>query len=206
MKSSPDPWLIALIIFFVAAITSGIYLYLKLRPKFKVATAGSPSEDSAFSNSLLVDKDLQPWLEEHYARTIPVLRVWQQRAWIYGWLHYYAVTWTTLIALSLPFLIPYIKPGNDSSVFVQSVSAFGAIVFGMHRAFKVHELFGKYRLHESSVYALVRKMKDSPESFGKSPEERRKRYALEVEAVRERARSDEVGSIPTTSAVAHHEA
>lgn len=204
MKSPPDAWLIALYALAGTAILSVIVLYLALRPSFRVPSAGAKGQKGAFSDSSLVDEELVPWLEEHYARTVPVLTVWQQRARFYKALHYYAATCTALISLSLPFLIPYIKPGNDSSLFVQALSAFGAVVFGLHRVFKVNELYGKYRLHESSVYALVRRMKDSPEAFGKTIQDRRSRYALEIERIRERARSDEIGNMPVASAVTHH--
>ncbi|MFF4254846.1 hypothetical protein ACFY1L_26915 [Streptomyces sp. NPDC001663] len=176
-------------------VLSAIGLAWKTKPRFRVKTAGSETEPDPFSDAVFVDDELKGWLKVHYARTHPVLSVWQRRAWIYGWMHYYAVTWTTLISLSLPFLIPYSSHGFYQRVFTQVVSAFGATVYGMHEAFKIRDNYVRFRMHESNVYTLIRRIKDAPGTFGDSNEEIFGRYAREVEAVREQARADELGNV-----------
>ncbi|MEU6065777.1 MULTISPECIES: hypothetical protein [Streptomyces] len=190
-----DPWGIATLVFLATIIASAAALALKTKPRFPVKTAGSATNEDPFSDAMFIDDELGNWLRSHYERTCPVLRVWQRRAWIYGWMHYYAVTWTTLISLSLPFLIPYSSHGFYQKVFTQVVSAFGATVYGMHEAFKIRDNYVRFRMHESNVYTLIRRMKDAPETFGESNQEIIRRYAREVEAVREQARADELGNV-----------
>jgi hypothetical protein len=84
-------------------------------------------------------------------------------------------------------------------MLVQSLSVFGAVVFGLHRTFKAEENYGKYRLHESSVYSLVRKLVDDPDQLGATDSERRRRYLAEIERIRERARNDEINNLPSPS-------
>jgi len=50
-------------------------------------------------------------------------------------------------------------------------------------------------MHESNVYTLIRRVKDAPETFGDSNADIFRRYAREVEAVREQARADELGNV-----------
>ncbi|MFG2795893.1 hypothetical protein OIE43_30220 [Streptomyces pseudovenezuelae] len=190
-----DPWGIATLAFLLIAVLSAVALALRTKPKFPVRTAGSDTQETPFSDAMFIDDELREWLQSHFDRTHPVLRVWQRRAWIYGWMHYYAVTWTTLISLSLPFLIPYSSHGFYQRIFAQVVSAFGATVYGMHEAFKIRDNYIRFRMHESNVYSLIRRIKDAPETFGDSNEKIIRRYSLEVEAVREQARADELGNV-----------
>ncbi|MBV8931805.1 MAG: hypothetical protein JO285_04520 [Kutzneria sp.] len=193
-----DPWVIALGLVAALVISSAVAVVRYLRPTFVVATGGTGA-DGPFEKAELIGDELRDWLTAHYARTVPVLRVWQRRAWLYGAAHFYAVGWTVLISLSLPFLIPYVSDSDGSRVFVQSLSVFGAVVFGLHRTFKAEENYGKYRLHESSVYSLVRKLVDDPDQLGATDAERRRRYLVEIERIRERARNDEINNLPSPS-------
>lgn len=193
-----DPWVVGLCGVTVLAISSAVAIAAYMRPKFTVATAGGDA-DGPFADADLIGPELRDWAAAHYRRTVPVLRVWQRRAWLYGAAHFYAVGWTVLISLSLPFLIPYVTDGNGSRLLVQALSVFGAVVFGLHRTFKAEENYGKYRLHESSVYTLVRKLVDDPDQLGASDAERRRRYLAEIERIRERARNDEINNLPSPS-------
>lgn len=190
-----DPWGIATLAFLVTVVVSAAGLAWKTKPRFPVRTAGSAISEDPFSDAMFIDEELRKWLRSHYERTHPALKVWQRRAWIYGWMHYYAVTWTTLISLSLPFLIPYSSHGFYPKLFAQVVSAFGATVYGMHEAFKIRDNYIRFRMHESNVYTLIRRVKDAPETFGDSKQEIIRRFAREVEAVREQARADELGNV-----------
>ncbi|GAA0598541.1 hypothetical protein GCM10010174_12580 [Kutzneria viridogrisea] len=191
-----DPWVIGLGLVAVLALSSAVLVVHHMRPTFTVSTAGG-NADGPFADADLIGEELRTWAAAHYRRTVPVLRVWQRRAWLYGSAHFYAVGWTVLISLSLPFLIPYVSDGNGSRLLVQSLSVFGAVVFGLHRTFKAEENYGKYRLHESSVYSLVRKLVDDPDQLGATDGERRRRYLAEIERIRERARNDEINNLPS---------
>lgn len=193
-----DPWVIGLCLLAVLALSSAVAVVHYMRPTFTVTTAGA-GDHGPFDDAELIGAEFRAWLAAHYLRTVPVLRVWQRRAWLYGAAHFYAVGWTVLISLSLPFLIPYISDSNSSRLLVQSLSVFGAVVFGLHRTFKAEENYGKYRLHESSVYSLVRKLVDDPDQLGATDEERRRRYLAEIERIRERARNDEINNLPSPS-------
>lgn len=193
-----DPWVIGLCCVTVLAISSAAAIVAYMRPTFTVATAGGGA-DGPFADADQIGPELRDWAAAHYRRTVPVLRVWQRRAWLYGAAHFYAVGWTVLISLSLPFLIPYVSDGNGSRLLVQALSVFGAVVFGLHRTFKAEENYGKYRLHESSVYSLVRKLVDDPDQLGGTDPERRRRYLAEIERIRERARNDEIDNLPSPS-------
>ena len=193
-----DPWVVGLCGVTVLAISSAVAIAAYMRPKFSVPNAGGTA-DGPFADADLIGPELRDWAASHYRRTVPVLRVWQHRAWLYGAAHYYAVGWTVLISLSLPFLIPYVTDGNGSRLLVQALSVFGAVVFGLHRTFKAEENYGKYRLHESSVYTLVRKLVDDPDQLGGTDAERRRRYLAEIERIRARARNDEINNLPSPS-------
>lgn len=191
-----DFWGVIMILFFICVLLSVIIICKVFKPKFNVKSVGQKQENNAFDGIPLVSDELKQWLEKHYESLIPLLTIWQRRAWRYGAMHYFVVIWTAIISLSLPFIIPYIGDGNYSKILVQVATAFSAIMFGLHSTFKMKELYQKYRLFESSVYTLVRKMKNDPESFGDEDSKRRINYANAIEKIREGARSVEIDNVP----------
>ena len=198
-----DKWVVAIIVFPILAILSAVLIAIRMRPRFKIGETdsdkGVDSNKKQFDDALFIEEDLKLWLEEHYKQIIPVLRIWQKRAWHYGWFHYYVVFWTTIVALSIPYLVTYIDGSSKAGLLVQIMAAFAAIVYGLHSVFKVQTNFQRYRLHESAVYTTVRRMKYDPDSFGKSSEERRITYATEIENIRNQARADEIDNTPSPS-------
>ena len=204
-----DEWVVAITVFLILAPLSAIFIARLMKPRFKIGETDSPdpnnedagigSKKKQFADALFIEEDLRLWLEEHYKQIIPVLRIWQKRAWHYGWFHYYVVFWTTIIALSIPYLVTYIDGSSKAGLLVQIMSAFAAIIYGLHSVLKVQTNFQRYRLHESAVYTTIRRMKYDPDSFGKSSEERRTTYAAEIENIRNQARADEIDNTPSPS-------
>ena len=203
-----DGWVVAIIVFLISAILSAVLISIRMKPRFKIGETDSDSDNKGvevdsnkkqFDDALFIEEDLKLWLEDHYKQIIPVLRIWQKRAWRYGWFHYYVVFWTTVVALSIPFLVAYIDGSSKAGLLVQIMAAFAAIIYGLHSVFKVQTNFQRYRLHESAVYTTVRRMKYDPDSFGKSSEERRITYATEIENIRNQARADEIDNTPSPS-------
>ena len=95
-----DRWVVAIIVFPILAILSAVLIVIRMRPRFKIGeTDADPdnkgvnvdSNKKQFDDALFIEEDLKLWLEEHYKQIIPVLRIWQKRAWHYGWFHYYVV-------------------------------------------------------------------------------------------------------------------
>jgi len=196
-----DPWGIAIVGFLLLAPMTAVGYAMVTRPRFDVRSAGDKTL-ATFDGAPFIDQPLTGWLETHYKQTEPVLRVWQHRAWTFGWVHYYTVAWTTAIALSLPFLVQDVSSATHAKQFVQIISAFAAITYGMHSAFRVQQQYQNYRLCESSIYTLIRRMRSNPDSFGKTPEERFKKYCDGVEKIREQARSGELNHVPAPAALA----
>ena len=203
-----DEWVVAIIVFLILVILSAVLIAIRMRPRFKIGETDSDPDNKGvdvnsnkkqFDDALFIEEDLKLWLEEHYKQIIPVLRIWQKRAWHYGWFHYYAVFWTTIVALSIPYLVTYIDGSSKAGLLVQIMAAFAAIIYGLHSVFKSQTNFQRYRLHESAVYTTVRCMKYDPDSFGKSSEERRITYATEIENIRNQARADEIDNTPSPS-------
>lgn len=183
-----------IICFLVATnIISLIIIFFVLKPTFAVQTAGNTTQ--TFDNAISVSDNLKAKLEVHYGTIIPILKIWQKRAWIYGSLYYYVVIWTSLIALSTPFLVPLSKEieGNN---FLQGLSAYSAIILGLYSIFKIQDKYKKYRLYESAVYSCVRKMKFSSSAFGSDDEKKLQKYIKEIEDIRDKARNEEIDNIP----------
>ena len=159
-----DGWIAAIIVFLILVILSAVLIAIRMRPRFKIGETDADSDNKGvdvdsskkqFDDALFIEEDLKLWLEEHYKQIIPVLRIWQRRAWHYGWFHYYVVSWTTVVALSIPFLVAYIDGSSKAGLLVQIMAAFAAIIYVLHSVFKVQTNFQRYRLHESAVYTTV---------------------------------------------------
>jgi hypothetical protein len=194
-----DGWGIAVLLFCIGAPFSAMTIALITRPQLNVMSSGA-QQGGPFDGSQQLDEAVVPWFNRNYAALTPVLAIWQRRAWTYGWFHHYVVIWTTITAISLPFLVPYVGRSNNARLFVQMLSAHTAVIYGVHSVYNIEKLYQRYRLHESSVYGLVRRMKDDPASFGDTNDAQRKAYLEEIERIRALARSDEIDSTPTPSA------
>lgn len=186
-------WNIIIYSIIATNIVSLLIIFFILKPAFAVQTAGNANQ--TFDNSILISDDLKDKLEVHYVTIIPILKIWQKRAWIYGSLYYYVVIWTSLIALSTPFLVPLSKE-VEGNYFLQGLSAYSAIILGLYSIFKIQDKYKKYRLYESAVYSCVRKMKFSSSEFGSDEGKRFQQYIKEIEDIRDKARNEEIDNIP----------
>jgi hypothetical protein len=185
-----DGWGIAVLSTIAVAIVTAIMIAWNRRPKKPVATA-----DQVFID-MPPDEDLRQFAATVYAGTRGALRNWQRKAWFYGWLHYYTVLWTSLSTLSLPFLVQYVGRSPNARLLVQLLASFAAVIYGLHATFRVKVNFQRFRVHESTVYSLIRTVQQRPAMFGASLEDQKSGFSAEVEKVRDLARNDEIDNTP----------
>ena len=156
-----DGWVVAIIVFLISAILSAVLISIRMKPRLKIGETDSDSDNKGmgvdsnkkqFDDALFIEEDLKLWLEEHYKQIIPVLRIWQKvELGNYGWFHYYVVFWTTVVALSIPFLVAYIDGSSKAGLLVQIMAAFAAIIYGLHSVFKVQTNFLYLKTNNHSV-------------------------------------------------------
>jgi ABC-type antimicrobial peptide transport system permease subunit len=158
---------------------------------------GGPS----FEESPDLSDDAKERLRQNFLRIQGTLGFWKQRAAVYGRFHYYAVIWTLLAAVAMPFLAQAIS-SNDAAAkwFLTLVSAHAAVLLASHRGLKVSQNYQAFRQGESEFYDLYRRLLDRPSSFrGNTEAERLADYFEKVEAIRRLVRNAETDNLPSVS-------
>ncbi len=187
-----DLWLIALCIYALVAITSAIPTLIALVKGVKLHDGGE-----SFGSSPNFSEDARIKLTQHFSRIAGTLGYWKNQAEIFRRAHYYTLAWTIPASVVVPFLVQSITPDNASKWFVTLVTAHTAILFALHKGFKVDANFKTWREGESHFYDLYRRMLDRPETFGETEKEQLSKYFDDVENLRMFIRNAEIDNIPT---------
>lgn len=195
-----DLWGVLFILFLISLMVSAYVFFIKCKPNFIIDTVGQQNEDKKiFEKTPEIGDELKDWLETEYKSLIPLLSVWQKRAWTYKSLHYFIISWVTIIPLTIPFLLGYVQHNNYAMLLVKVASLLSAVLLSIHSAFKIQDNYKKYRLFESHVYDLVRRMKTNPASFGDTDSQRKITFFDLTQKVRDEGRNAEIDNIPNST-------
>ncbi|WP_191565980.1 hypothetical protein [Metabacillus idriensis] len=195
-----DFWGAIFILFLMSLLVSAYIFREKCKPNFIIGTAGQQKEDKKiFENTPEIGDELKEWLEIEYKNLNPLLGIWQNRAWTYKWLHYFIISWVTIIPIIIPFLLGYVQHNNYAMMLVKVASLLSAVLLSVHSSFKIQDNYKKYRLFESHVYDLVRRMKTNPASFGDTDSQRRIVFFELIQKVRDEGRNAEIDNIPNST-------
>ncbi|WML25657.1 hypothetical protein [Neobacillus sp. OS1-33] len=200
MNMLRDFWGDIFLLFLILILVSAYIFRKKCKPSFPIRSAGQQKEEKKiFENTPVIGDELKEWLETEYKSLNGVLKNWQKKAWTYKWLHYYIISWVTIIPFTIPFLLGYVQQNNYAMLLVKVASLLSAVLLGIHSTFKIQDNYKKFRLFESQVYDLVRRMIAYPESFGDKDEKRRIRFFEEIQKIREAGRNAEIENIPNST-------
>ncbi|EJS74568.1 hypothetical protein [Bacillus cereus] len=195
-----DFWGAIFILFLFLLLVSAYIFREKCKPSFIIGSAGQQNEQKkVFDNTPEIGDELKEWLETEYKNLTGVLGIWQKKAWTYKWLHYFIISWVTIIPMIIPFLLGYVQHNNYAMLLVKVASLLSAVLLGIHSTFKIQDNYKKYRLFESQVYDLVRRMKADPASFGDTDSQRRIGFFEAIQRVRDEGRNAEIDNIPNST-------
>jgi len=187
-----DPWLIAITVYSVFAITTAIPTIYAIIKGVKPHDGGD-----SFENSPNFSEEAKIKLAQHFSRIAGTLGFWKKQAEVFRRFHYYTLMWTIPASVVVPFLVQAISPDNTSKQFVILVTAHTAILFAFHKGFKVDANFKTWREGESHFYDLYRRMLDRPMTFGETENDQLSAYFDEVENLRMFIRNAEIDNMPT---------
>lgn len=187
-----DSWLIAIYTYAFFAIASAIPTIIAIVKGVKLHDGGE-----SFDSSPNFSEEARLKLVQHFSRIAGTLGYWKKQAEIFRRSHYYTLAWTIPASVVVPFLVQTISPDNASKWFVTLVTAHTAILFALHKGFKVDANFKTWREGESHFYDLYRRMLDRPNTFGETEEEQLSKYFDAVENLRMFIRNAEIDNTPT---------
>ncbi len=185
-----DGWLLATFAYILAICASFLPVMRAIRMKVELAPPGDGFEQCAFS------AEGRARLAQHYSRIRGTLGYWKNKAAMYKALHYYMLIWTIPSSVLIPTLLPFTTDGM-SKVLVTVISATTAVLLSFHRGLKIEDNLKAFRHGESEFYDCMRRILDSPETFGPDEATRIQAYFVEVERIRRFVRNAETDNLAT---------
>jgi len=184
-------WIIALIIYIIAALVTLIPTLKAILKKVNLFPSGESFEESDFFS----EKNRRR-LISHYSRIHGTLVFWKNKAEQYKCFHYYCLLWTIPISILIPTLLQFVAEQPFAKIFLTVISLHSAILGALHKSLKIENNYKAFRQGESEFYDAYRQLLDDPLSFGDTEESQLKKYFTTVEQLRKNVRNLEIDNFP----------